>query len=146
MRVVRAMSTRGESGASAVEFALVSLILFPLLFGILQYGYYFFALQNGNSVAREAARKVSVGDCSSNTALETYVDTRLAGVERRNLDVGREYLDASGLATTTPAVGGSVKVTVTFNTLDLGLVPVPGDGLVTKTAETRVEDLMPGTC
>ena len=71
MRVVRAMSTRGDSGASAVEFALVSLILFPLLFGILQYGYYFFALQNGNSVAREAARKVSVGDCSSNTALET---------------------------------------------------------------------------
>ena len=45
---------RDQQGAVAVEFAMISMLLFIMLFGIIQYGLYFWAAQNGASVAREA--------------------------------------------------------------------------------------------
>lgn len=47
---------RGEEGASAVEFALVSLILFPVLLGIIDYGLWFNDSLNTRQGVREAAR------------------------------------------------------------------------------------------
>ena len=41
---------RDQQGAVAVEFAMISLLLFTMLFGIIQYGLYFWAAQNGASV------------------------------------------------------------------------------------------------
>lgn len=49
-----------DVGAAAVELALVSLLLFTLVFGI-QYGFYFWASQLGASAARDAARYSAVG-------------------------------------------------------------------------------------
>ncbi|MFL6108291.1 MAG: TadE family protein [Marmoricola sp.] len=48
---------RTESGASAVEFALVSTVLFLLLFGIIQYGLFFNDSLNTRQGVREAARQ-----------------------------------------------------------------------------------------
>ena len=45
-----------DSGAAAVEFALVSLLLVTLLVGIIQFGYIFFQWVELTSAAREGAR------------------------------------------------------------------------------------------
>src|SRR5206468_7415832 len=52
---------RRDDGAAAVEFALVALILFALIFGIVSFGFALFNQQGAVQAAREAARKASVG-------------------------------------------------------------------------------------
>lgn len=52
---------QGESGAAAVEFALILPIFLMLLFGIIDFGY---AINRGsmiNNAARDAAREASLG-------------------------------------------------------------------------------------
>jgi hypothetical protein len=59
---------RTDSGAAAVEFALVSVVFFLLLFGIIQYGLYFNDSLNTRQGVREAARQGIVRnfpDCGS---------------------------------------------------------------------------------
>jgi len=46
-----------DDGAAAVEFALVSVVFFLLLFGIIQYGLYFNDSLNARQGVREAARQ-----------------------------------------------------------------------------------------
>ena len=55
-------STRrhSESGAAAVEFALIASFLFLLLFGIIEFGRIFSELEVMNSAAREGARAAAV--------------------------------------------------------------------------------------
>ena len=127
-----------------MEFALVSLILFPLLFGILQYGLYFFAAQNGSSALREAARKVSVGDCQTKTVLDDFVKSRMSGVAYSNFDLDRDYAPVATPATA--AVGSTVTLSLTFEVLDLNLVPVPGDGTISREVKVRVEDAIEESC
>ena len=50
-----------DEGAAAVEFALVSLLLFLLLFGLIEFGIGFFTQQGAAAAAREAARRAAVG-------------------------------------------------------------------------------------
>lgn len=52
-----------DDGAAAVEFALVLPILMALVMGIIQFGWYFFVANTATGAAREAARRVVVGDC-----------------------------------------------------------------------------------
>ena len=65
MRTRRRENT-GETGAAAVEFALVLPLLFVLLFGIIEFGFGLFQLQAAQATVREAARGVALGvdDCA----------------------------------------------------------------------------------
>ncbi|MGH3990759.1 MAG: TadE/TadG family type IV pilus assembly protein, partial [Pseudonocardiaceae bacterium] len=54
---MRRRALRSDSGAAAVEFALVSVLLFTLLFGTVQYGYFFFQATAAEHAAREGARE-----------------------------------------------------------------------------------------
>ena len=56
----RGMS-QDECGAIAIEFALVAPVLLTLLFGIMQFGFYFYAQASVNNAVREAARQLAVG-------------------------------------------------------------------------------------
>ena len=47
---------RSDEGAAAVEFALIAVILFTLLLGIVQFGYLFFQWNEITHAAREGAR------------------------------------------------------------------------------------------
>ena len=51
---------RSESGAAAVEFALIASFLFLVLFGIIEFGRIFSELEVMNSAAREGARAAAV--------------------------------------------------------------------------------------
>lgn len=117
---------RDDGGASAVEFALISTLLFLLLFGTLQYGWYFYQRQGASNAVREAARASSVGRYACGT-----LATQLTGVVAKNLSrntagltVRRTYA-RSGSAVTTPAVGDELQVSVAFRPLDMGLLPLP---------------------
>ncbi|MHA7859778.1 TadE family protein [Tessaracoccus sp. Y36] len=54
-----------ESGAAAVEFALVSMLLVALLMGILEFGYAFFVRGTIAGAAREGARVYAIGGNAS---------------------------------------------------------------------------------
>jgi len=125
----------GENGAAAVEFALVSVLLFMLVFGIVQYGFYFWASQAGSSAVRDAARHSAVGsrDCSD---LRSGVVDQLGGAAvDTSTTTTRSYSPAPA------TVGDNVTITVTYQALDIGfpLIPVPDDGQITQTAQARVE-------
>ncbi len=139
----RQKAQQPERGASAVEFALVSLLLFTILFGILQYGLYFWQLQGGAAAVREAARQSAVGmwDCD---LLRSETASRVpAGGE---VTVTRTYLAAAdGAATASPETGDDVAVTVSFSTLSVGFLPMPNDGAVLSEARARVEATTPST-
>jgi len=141
-------SARDEGGATAVEFALILIPLLLLLFGIIQYGFYFFASQNGNNVARDLVRRVAVGDCPNQSDLEVYATNHLGSAYQGGLDVDREYRNPDGSSTTfeSRSVGDQVIITLTFNTLDMNLpfIPVPNDAsgkaIVSTQADARLED------
>lgn len=131
--VGRVRARRADTGAAAVEFALVAIPLFTLLFGIIQYGFVFYQLQGASATVRDAATWASRGIVSCSTwrtdaldrAARNGIPADLAPTitaDFRNHDVG----------------GPSVLVTLEFSPLQLvPLVPVPDT--ITRTAEVDVE-------
>ena len=55
------VNVRSERGASAVEFALISAVLFMVLFGTIQFGMAFHRAQGLEAAVREGARTASIG-------------------------------------------------------------------------------------
>ena len=123
-----------DSGAAAVEFALVSVLLLTLVFGIFQYGFYLWASQVGSSAVRDAARYSAVGtkDCAS---LRSMVASQMGGAAVGTTTTTRNY------SVTPAATGSPVTVTVSYQALDIGFpfIPVPNDGQITQSAQARVE-------
>lgn len=139
---------RDASGASAVEFALIMLPLLYLVFGIIQYGLYFYAMQSGTSAVGEAVRRLTVGNCQDSTQLKEFLAGRLGGSSPDGASdlapvVTYKTADSPPAATSAPGVvGGSVTVTLTFRAYNLHFpfIPLPNDGNVTREIFGRVED------
>jgi Flp pilus assembly protein TadG len=141
---------RPDRGAVAVEFALIMPIFLLLIFGVIQYGWYFYAMQTGTSAVGDAVRRVTVGACQSDGDLKTFVENRLgsARVGSSAVIVDRDYekLDtATGnyVPDSTPGpVGGKVTIEIQFSTMNLHfpLIPVPDNGTVTRIFTGRMED------
>lgn len=131
---------RGDRGAAVVEFALVMPILLLLLFGIIQYGLYFWAMQGGSDIARSAARMSATGDPADcdvfRDRIQDEID-RLAGTSG-TATINRTYTQQDATAVT---VGDTVVVEVEFESFDLNLplLPFVDDGRVSTTAEARVD-------
>ncbi len=141
----RVQLRRDQRGASALELGLVAPIMFLLIFGIIQYGYLFWSLTTASATAREAARRLAVG-CEW-TGVERLARDHLAhpAVELASISVVPRHLDPTGQATAgnVPVRGGSVEVTVSFQSLNIGipLVPVPAGGVVTQKALDDMENI-----
>ncbi|WP_206053843.1 TadE/TadG family type IV pilus assembly protein [Nocardioides iriomotensis] len=150
---------RDDGGATAVEFALVMLPLIYLVFGIIQYGLYFYAMQSGTSAASGAVRELTVGDCQDNSTLRAYIHKRLgpasttsaAGLTFFKEDgsttaTGPVYYNSSNSEVSAPGnVGGRVALTVKFQAINLHFpfIPVPNDGEVVRTSFGRIENTVP---
>jgi Flp pilus assembly protein TadG len=139
---------RGERGAAAVEFALLAPIVLLLVFGIIQYGLYFWADQGGSDAGRDAARLSAVGKPTDCTTFRANVTAPIDSMGN-NFDITRTYTDSDndGLI----EVGDTVNVTVTFDSIDLQIpfVPFIDNGQVSSTAKARVEfvnDGQPANC
>ena len=139
----RSCRRRDPRGAAAVEFAIVSLLLITILFGILQYAVFFWSLQSGAHAAREAARQAAVGelDCA---ALDSAATDNARGTTGA-VTVGRTYYSDTGMTSeVSPAViGGVVRVTVTFDAINLNFpfLPLPNGGQVSEHGVARVENV-----
>jgi Flp pilus assembly protein TadG len=128
-----------ENGAAAVEFALLAMLLFTLLFGILQFGLWFWCWQTGAHAAREAARFAAVEPCD---------ESGIAGKASAALNGAPVTGAAPTITVDTPAdvrVGDEITVHVHFTTVDLGFFP-GFDGIVDKSATSRVENVPAGGC
>ncbi len=139
---------RRQDGAAAVEFALLLPIVLILIFGLLQYGLYFWSAQGGANASREAARRAAVGDSTLKTcaAFRSYVRDRIDAVGNgdNSAAITRTYAKGPGNVDTSKVeVGDVVSVTVTFNSIDLNIpfVPFVNNGQVTQSAEARVENV-----
>ncbi len=133
---------RSQRGAAAVEFALVSTVLVTLLFGILQYGWYFFSTQVATNAARDTARRLSVGDC---TGANEARDHARALASRTDLLL---TWGPSAAPTTnsygTMTVGDQLAVTVQLDASVVGLLPMPSGGQVSRTVKAQLEDTASG--
>lgn len=146
-------SPRSERGAAAVEFGLVLVPLLIIVFGLVQYGLYFWSAQSGSHTINAAARQISVGNCDTSTELKTFVDGRLGGAATGSATVSRQYRDVDGtvLADQTPAnakIGGTVRLDITFDTVNLNFpfVPFLDDPKVKRSVIARVEDTTDQGC
>lgn len=137
MRRVR--PPRAEDGAAAVELALVLPVLLVIVFGIVQYGFYFRSSQVGAAAARDAARFAAVGTPLACTDFRSDVTQRIAPVQTGNVVITRDY----STATTPVAEGDDVTVSVAFDSADLKFpfLPFLRGGRVTQTFTARVEDV-----
>ena len=137
MSTRRVLRHRGQRGSVIVEFALVVPLVLLVLVGVIQYGYQYWAMQTASATAREAARRLVVGTDPVCTLAEARDRASGPAVGSQLPTVTYAYDNAGNV----PQRGSLVTVTVTLQSLDIGLVPVPGDGLVTETATNRVENV-----
>jgi Flp pilus assembly protein TadG len=73
---------KGQSGASAVEFALVLPVLVLFLFGIVTFGIAFARIQAMEAVAREGARYASIGRTVTYAQVNAHAQGTAAGLVR----------------------------------------------------------------
>jgi len=91
-----------QQGAAAVEFAIIALLLFTLLFGILEFGRLFYVYNTVQEVTRHAAREAVVRWVdNSNTSpakiLALFGGASVpAGAEITAANIDIQYLTASG--------------------------------------------------
>lgn len=140
--------TGSERGAATVEFALVMLPLLYLVFGVIQYGMYFYSTQTGTSAVGEAVRRLTVGNCQDPAELRQFLSSRLGAAstdQAADLGLTVSYMDGSTppAPTTAPGVvGGSVTLTLSFAVpnMHFPFIPLPDGGTVTRSQFGRVED------
>ena len=142
---LRSKGTQG--GAVAVEFALVLPVLLTLVFGLVQYGIYFWSVQGGSSAAREAARLSAVGKPTNCGEFRDYVRARIGSTssDAGDAEITRTYKREEVSFTPTPAnpvkIGDVVTVTVDFQSyyFHFPFVPFIDEGQVTESANSRVD-------
>jgi Flp pilus assembly protein TadG len=123
-----------------VEFALVVPLLLSVLLGTVQYAYHYWALETASATAREAARRLAVG--TDWTCTKTEAKNRLAKPAVGTVpDPTRTYKNVLGATTPSAVLGGIVTVTVTLPSLDMKLFPVPNNGVITQSAQARIESV-----
>ncbi len=98
----RRSDPRDDRGASAVEFALVMPFLLLIVFGLIQYGLYFFSSQTGSNTINVAARQLTVGNCDTAAELNTLVNNRLGSAQVGTATVTRTYYDVAGATSVGP--------------------------------------------
>lgn len=136
-RIVR-QRHRDERGAEAVEFALIAVPFLILILGIIQYGFYFWTAETTNSAAREAARRIVVGDC--------WTQAQIDALARNNAPMTTSAT-ASPMPSGLTPVGTTITVTITSRANLLGLIPLPNDGDITREYIARLEsNTSSGTC
>jgi Flp pilus assembly protein TadG len=134
----RGRRRRDTRGAAVVEFALVSTVLLPMLFGIVQYGLWFSDTLGLRSGVREAVRAGVVKNFASPGCTGDDM-AQLACKAKKQIGAisGTTYVKIytpSGWTKAQPLV-----VCAMVKSTAVGLVPLPSDGLVKSRTEMSIE-------
>jgi hypothetical protein len=133
---------RSADGAAAVEFALVSTILFPLLFGIIQYGLYFNDSLNARQGVRQAAREGVVRtflDCPP--AATDLAKLQCSAKERVGAITGPSYIKVH--APSGWAKGNPLVVCTIIESNAIGILPLPNSGMIRSKTQMSIESGTP---
>lgn len=142
---------RDEGGATAVEFALILIPMLVIIFGLIQYGLYFYSAQTGSNTANSALRQLSVGNCATDEELKDYVKDQLGAAAAGDPTVDTTWIDPSPGGETDRAnvkVGGTVVLELTFPTINMNFpfVPFLRDPHIEREVKARVEDTSAQGC
>lgn len=129
--------TRSDSGAAAVEFALISVVLFTLVFGVIQYGFYFLQATSVASVANQAGREASLRQDCDQWAAEVAEQVAALG---NGAAVDEVRLEPTGSRESPTRRGDQETVTVVWDPTAVGVVPFPVGEFAERTV-TRFERL-----
>ena len=144
---------RSQRGAAALEFGLVSPIVFAVLFGTLTYGLWFNDSLNLRQGLREASRQGVVANYGTDTCTMTYTPGREPSANiaklmcRTQSDIGamtgETYVKV--LLTSTGWVRGQELVVCGIIQADRlpGLVPLPGDRMIRWSSRMSIETATP---
>jgi Flp pilus assembly protein TadG len=116
--------SRGESGQSLVEFALVAPAVLLVMFGVLSFGLIFSWKNVLNNAAREGARAAAV--CRTSSDVSNVVARSVSVLPRAGTVAVRiTSLDAQGnsLQASERREGGSVTVSLSY---DATVISIPG--------------------
>ena len=92
-----------QRGAAAVEFAIIAMLLFTVLFGIIEFGRLFYVINTVQEVTRRAAREAVVlwvDNSNTSQAKRIALFSRAslpAGAEITAANIDIQYLTASGI-------------------------------------------------
>lgn len=129
---------RGESGAAAVEFALVSSMLFTVMFGIIQYGLYFNDALSTRQGVREGARMGVVRNFATCGSASTDLDKlRCQTKQQISALTGTAYVKVSVAkwAKAQPLV----VCAMVKSSGGIGLLPMPNGGWIGSTTQMSIE-------
>lgn len=138
MRRAKWPRQRRETGAAAVEFGLISILLLALIIYVMQFAIWFWAYQVGAHAAREGARVGAVNPCDT-LAIRDTAALRVGSASNATPSVNVTR------SATPLKVGDEVTVEVTFSThtIAAGFLPFPLPS-IDKTATARVENVPAG--
>jgi len=129
-----------ESGAAAVEFALVSGVFFLVLFGIIQYGLYFNDTLNTRQGVREAVRQGVVRNFPGCGSAATDLDKLLCNTKKEiGAVTGPTYVKV-----VTPSGGWAKAKPLTVCAMvksdgGIGMLPMPDGGWITSKTQMSIE-------
>ena len=131
---------RSDAGAAAVEFALVSIVFFLVLFGIIQYGLYFNDSLNARQGVREAARQGVVRNFPSCGTAGTDLDRLKCNTKK---EIGA-ITGATYVKVVTPSGGWAKAQPLTVCAMvksdgAIGLLPMPHGGWITSRTRMSIE-------
>jgi Flp pilus assembly protein TadG len=129
---------RDTQAAALLEFAIVVPLLFAFVFGIVDFGRYFFLYNNLSNAAREGARLAAVSPMSTAADITTTTAAVVSAVRGRINDKNSATANVQ-LVTVGTSPAQTVKVSITaypFARAIPGLVPAT---LPTVRAEFRYE-------
>jgi len=104
------MNRQRMRGVYVVEFAVIGLLLFVLLFGVLEMGRLYFTVNGLDEVVRRGARLAAVCDISDpvvlrraifNAATDSGASSLIGGLDTADLTL--TYLDENGATVATPS-------------------------------------------
>lgn len=128
---------RGDRGVALVEFAIIAPLLFLLIFGIMEFGWTFYQLNDVRQGAREAARLAAVNyrtsAVSGSTQTQQIVDEVCNRMEEGSIDMT--------IALNGTTVGDAVAVTIEreYKPLTGFLKSIYNPRSINSTVKTRLE-------
>ncbi|WP_246738091.1 TadE family protein [Bradyrhizobium sp. CCBAU 051011] len=135
------MRTLDQRGVGAMEFCLVAVPLFILMFAIFDLGRYAITMQSLRTLANAGARTWMINDCFVNSALQKVPptcsgDPLPSAAEKKAV---APMLFAGGLTPTLTTTTGASAITVTASEPSFNmLMPIWGTALNAPSASTTI--------